>query len=175
MISGIEPGHREARRQMLYPILTGDALTGVVTKTQLESAVHEQRADIPLSEICIERPIVTHADQTLREVANAMAANEVDRMPVVDRARSTHLIGLVSLTMLLEGRLRDLREARESQRVLKVRFALPRRIRRLGVPATAAAVAADQDVTADGTPADGPAAEPAAAAAAPDGPGRAGE
>ena len=166
MISGFEPGHREARRQMLYPILTGDALTGVVTKTQLETAVHEQRADTPLSEICIKRPIVTHADQTLREVANAMAANEVDRMPVVDRSRSTHLIGMVSLTMLLEGRLRDLREARESQRVLKVRFTLPRRLRRIGAPATAATGALEAQTGADGVPADGPAAEPAPTGAA---------
>lgn len=126
VISGNEPATVETRRQMLYPVIEGeDTLVGVVTRTQLETAVHEQGGDTSLQELCISAPIVTHADQTLRETVNAMAANAVDKMPVVDRDDSTRLVGLVSLTMLLEGRVRDVREASESERVLRLRVARP--------------------------------------------------
>ncbi|WP_222432261.1 chloride channel protein [Leekyejoonella antrihumi] len=125
-ISGVDPDKTDSRRQMLYPVVTGvDTLVGVVTRTQLETAVHKNQGDRPVAELCITAPLVTHADQTLRETANAMAANEVDKMPVVDRDDSTRLVGLVSLTMLLEGRVRDVREANESERVLRLRVARP--------------------------------------------------
>jgi predicted transcriptional regulator len=114
------------RRQLLYPVVTDtDRLIGVVTRTMLETAVHQGKADQPLNELCIRTPIVTHADQTLREVAVAMAANEVDKMPVVDRADPTRLIGLITLPRLLEGRLRDLQEARHPERVLRLRIVRP--------------------------------------------------
>jgi len=125
-ITGTDPEKVESRRQMLYPVVEGvDRLIGVVTRTQLETAVHEHEGDRPVSELCITAPIVTHSDQTLRETANAMAANEVDKMPVVDRNDSSRLVGLVTLTMLLEGRVRDVREAKESERVLRLRVARP--------------------------------------------------
>jgi CBS domain-containing protein len=57
-----------------------------------------------------------------------MAAQAVDRMPVVDRSDDTRVVGLITLTMLLAGRLRDLQEARESERVLRIRIARPGRL-----------------------------------------------
>lgn len=126
VISGTEPDKVETRRQMLYPVVEdGDKLVGVVTRTQLETATFEGAGDRPVSELCITAPIVTHSDQTLRETANAMAANAVDKMPVVDRDDPTRLVGLVSLTMLLEGRVRDVAEAKETERVLRLRVARP--------------------------------------------------
>jgi H+/Cl- antiporter ClcA/CBS domain-containing protein len=125
-ISGTDPAEVANRRQLLYPVITDtDRLIGVVTRTMLETAVHDGKADVPLSDLCIRTPIVTHADQTLREVAVAMAANEVDKMPVVDRADTNRLIGLITLTQLLEGRLRDLQEARHPERVLRLRIVRP--------------------------------------------------
>jgi CBS domain containing-hemolysin-like protein len=55
-----------------------------------------------------------------------MAANEVDRMPVVDRDDPNRIVGMISLTMLLAGRLKDLREERDSERVLRLRVVRPR-------------------------------------------------
>jgi hypothetical protein len=54
-----------------------------------------------------------------------MAASGVDRMPVVDRDDHTRVLGFVSLPMLLEGRLRDLQEARHTERVLRLRIVRP--------------------------------------------------
>jgi H+/Cl- antiporter ClcA len=126
-ITGTDPTQVAARRQMLYPVVSDDDhLVGVITRTLLETAVHDGRGCLAVGELCITEPIVTHADQTLREVASAMAANEVDKMPVVDRDDPTKIVGLVSLTMLLAGRLKDLQESRDSERVLRLKVIRPR-------------------------------------------------
>ena len=121
-ISDIDPASVTGRRQMLYPVVgTGDSLIAVVTRTQLETAAHHGCGDTCVSDLGITAPVVTHPDQTLRAAATAMAAHAVDRMPVVDSADPTRIVGLVSLTMLLAGRLRDLQEARDTDRVLRLR------------------------------------------------------
>jgi CBS domain-containing protein len=127
LVSGVDPETVAARRQMLYPVLSDrDTLRGVVTRTQLETAVHHDRGDQTVVEIAHLDPVVAHPDETLRAVATTMAANAVDRMPVTARDDSSQLLGMVTLTDLLAGRLRDLREARECERVLTLRVARPR-------------------------------------------------
>ncbi len=82
--------------------------------------------------------VVAHPDQTLRTVATAMAEHGVDRMPVVDRHEPSRILGMISVPMLLAGRLRDLREARDTERVLRLRVVRTRRRRAAGMrlPAT---------------------------------------
>jgi hypothetical protein len=70
--------------------------------------------------------VVTHADETLRAVVSRMAGHEVDKMPVVDRDDPGRIVGIISLTMLLAGRVKDLQEARDSERVLRLRVVRPR-------------------------------------------------
>jgi CBS domain-containing protein len=47
-----------------------------------------------------------------------MAEHGVTRVDVVDRADPGVVLGAITLEQLLEGRLRDLREERHSERVL---------------------------------------------------------
>ena len=70
--------------------------------------------------------MVTHPDEILRTVATAMAAHGIDRMPVVSRDDPRRIVGLVSLTMLLAGRLRTLQHARDAERVLRLRVVRPK-------------------------------------------------
>ena len=46
-------------------------------------------------------------------------------MPVVDRGDQSRVIGIVSLSQLLAGRQRDQIEARERERTLRIRLAVP--------------------------------------------------
>ena len=125
-ISDTSPENLLARRQLMYPLLDAeDRLVGVVTRTALETAAHDGRLAADVAELAVP-PVVTHPDETLRVVATRMAASEVDRMPVVDRHDDTKIVGIVSLTMLLAGRLRDLQEARDTERVLQLRVIRPR-------------------------------------------------
>jgi H+/Cl- antiporter ClcA len=124
LISDLDPTTTTFRRQMLYPVVgEGDRLLGVVTRTQLETAVHAGRAAAAVVSVGHPEPIVAHPDETLRTVATRMAGHAVDRLPVTDRDEPTRIVGLISITMLLAGRLRDLQEARDTERVLRLRVA----------------------------------------------------
>ncbi len=125
-ISDLDPATVIGRRQMLYPIVGDhDELLAVITRTQLETAVHDELGRTPVGELGLARPVVTHADQTLRTVATQMAEHGIDRLPVVDRDDPTRIVGLISLTQLLAARLRDLQEARDTARVLRLRVIRP--------------------------------------------------
>lgn len=127
LISDTDPDTVTARRQMLYPVIeaSDERLLGVVTRTQLETELHHDRTAATVDQLAHTEPVVALPDDTLRIVANRMAAQAVDRMPVVDRDDPTRIVGLVSLTMLLEARLRDVQEARDSERILRLRIARP--------------------------------------------------
>ncbi|MGZ4627901.1 chloride channel protein [Oryzihumus sp.] len=112
--------------QRLYPVVDGDgSLVGVLTRRELARLAESRGAD-PLAQVLAARTLVTtHPDQPLRHVAELMARHEVNRVPVVERDRPDRVVGLVSLTQLLAGRQRDQQEARERERVLRVRLVRP--------------------------------------------------
>jgi H+/Cl- antiporter ClcA/CBS domain-containing protein len=111
-----------AWRQQLYPVVGDAGLLGVVTRGDLFAARDAGAHDRPLGELMVAHPVTTHADQTLRHVAETMAVHEVTTMPVVDRDDPRLVVGVVSLPQLLTGRARDQQEARERERVLRVRL-----------------------------------------------------
>jgi CBS domain-containing protein len=116
---------RDEHHRRLYPILdTDDRLVGIVTRRQMlhaAIATDELEPALTLETITIRDPVVTYADITLREAANFMADSGVTRMPVVRREAPDELLGVVTLVNLLDGRLIDLQEERESTRFLRVR------------------------------------------------------
>ncbi|MGH2929810.1 MAG: CBS domain-containing protein, partial [Solirubrobacteraceae bacterium] len=87
---------------------------------------------VRVCDLGIRNPVVSYTNETLRAVATRMAGNEIDRMPVVDRDDPRRVVGLVSLTMLLAGRLKDLEEDRDTERVLRLRIVRPRWLPRPG-------------------------------------------
>ena len=112
--------------QRLYPVVGGDGgLRGVVTRRELFRASTVGDVTAPVAQLMHRPVVVTHADQTLRHVASAMAVAEVSTIPVVDRDDPARVVGVVSLEQLLAGRARDHAEARERERVLRVRMVRP--------------------------------------------------
>jgi H+/Cl- antiporter ClcA len=108
-----------AWRQQLYPVVDDGALLGVVTRGALlaHSGTSGSVADLALPE-----PVLTHPDQTLRQVAETMAVADVTTLPVVDRADGRRVLGVITLPQLLDARRRDQQEARERERVLRIRL-----------------------------------------------------
>jgi CIC family chloride channel protein len=111
-----------AWRQQLYPVVDDSGLTGVVTRGALFAATNAVEHDRRLHDLATVDPVVTDADQTLRHVAELMAVHDVTTLPVVDRDDRSRVVGVVSLPQLLMGRARDQQEARERERVLRVRL-----------------------------------------------------
>ncbi|MFG2396699.1 chloride channel protein [Streptomyces lydicus] len=110
--------------QRLYPVLDGgERLVGVVTRAELlHCAPDDQR---PLVELA--RPAITaHPDETLRTIANRMAAHSVTRVVVTPRAAPHHAEGILSLRQLLEARRIDLHEEQHAERVLTPFRRIPR-------------------------------------------------
>jgi H+/Cl- antiporter ClcA len=113
-------------RQRLYPVVdTAGRFQGVVTRSRLLGANSQGDGSTPVAELMNSPVAVTHGDQTLRHLAEVMAEAEVNRVPVVDREDPTRVIGMVTLTQLLAARERDRYEARERERVLRVRLVAP--------------------------------------------------
>jgi CBS domain-containing protein len=110
-----------AWRQQLYPVVDGDRLVGVVSRGALFEG-RRTSPEAPVAELVVVEPVVTHADQTLRHVAELMAWNDVTTVPVLDRDGSSRIVGIVTLPQLLTGRARDQQEARERERVLRIRL-----------------------------------------------------
>ena len=68
----------------------------------------------------VDGEVTTHADQTLRHVAEKMARHGLTSLPVVDRTEAERVVGEVSLAQLLRARERDQQEARDRERVLRL-------------------------------------------------------
>ncbi|HLY38375.1 MAG TPA: chloride channel protein [Candidatus Binatia bacterium] len=128
-LAGLFDGHGDGRQQRLYPVVDDDgALLGVVRRSRIRDLLartpdgHDPRlAD------AIERwPVVAHADEPLRVVAHRMAETGLTRLPVVERGGRPRLLGMVSLTDLLQARVRNLEAERRRERFLPLRIGRPR-------------------------------------------------
>jgi chloride channel protein, CIC family len=136
-------GRRQLRdpqhRQRLYPVVDAiGVMHGVLTRRDvLDQALSEESNPVALGEMLIDDPVVAAPDETLRTVANRMASSGVTRMPVVERT-TRRVVGVVSLAQLLQARLRDIQEARETEQVLRFRLVVPTRraLRRDRTPVT---------------------------------------
>jgi CBS domain-containing protein len=127
-------GGAEKRRQRLYPVLDdGRTMVGVVAWSDLVEAHAGGLGDTPVGEVMRGDVTVAYADETLRQLADRMAARSVGVMPVVERDSPGTLRGMVSQFDLLRARERQLEEERHREQVLRVR-AVPAlsRLRRRG-------------------------------------------
>jgi len=123
-------GRRQLRdrqhRQRLYPVVDElGVMHGVLTRRDvLDQALRDAPSVATVDALMVREPVVAYPDETLRTVAYRMAATHTTRLPVVER-ETGRAIGLLSLSQLLEGRLRDLREARDVERVLRFGILMP--------------------------------------------------
>ena len=125
-------GRRQLRdrqhRQRLYPVVDElGVMHGVVTRRDvLDQALGEAPTVDNVDHLLVRDTVCAHPDETLRAVAYRMASTAVTRIPVLE-PETGRVVGLVSLAQLLQGRLRDLREARETEQVLRFRLVIPTR------------------------------------------------
>jgi predicted transcriptional regulator len=107
----------KTRYATLYPVLDAyDNLLGVTTRRALMDCAQSTVASAVTQALA-----VSHPADTLRQVANRLAADQVARAPVVDRANPKHALGVITLAQLLHTRRRDLHEEHHRARLLAVR------------------------------------------------------
>ncbi len=108
--------------QRLYPVLSPEGdLTGVVTRAGL---IHGDPADPrPLTDLA-RTPVTAHPEETLRTIANRMAAESVTRVLILTHEEQPRIEGVLTLRHLLEARRIDLHEEHHAERFFRLR---PRR------------------------------------------------
>jgi H+/Cl- antiporter ClcA len=117
-----------------WPIVnTAGALVGIITRRDLIASVDRDDGDtLSVLGAGSTPAITTYADTLLEEAVGVMLARRVSRLPVVDRADPTRLIGLLEWKGLARAwqRATEDEHIRESATRLSARLRLARRSRR---------------------------------------------
>ncbi len=112
------------RRQRLYPVVDDhDVLRGVLPWSIVLDAKDDRTR---LARDAMMDPVaIAYPDEILRGVADRMAGNVLGVLPVVDRADTRRLKGLITQFDLLSARQKLLEEERHAERVLTLRRPAP--------------------------------------------------
>ena len=125
--------HSAMRYQRLLPVTTADGrLVGALAWNDVLERAALGALEGAVDEVMHRSLIVAYPDETLRSVANRMAAGKLGVLPVVDRANHEQLRGLISQFDLLRARGRMLEEERHREQVLDLRILSGVRWRRKG-------------------------------------------
>jgi len=109
------------RKQRLLPVvnLEGIILGAISWQDVLEKALQEKLSGT-VDHFMRNDIVTTYPEESLRSIADKMAANHVGVLPVVDRKIKGKLRGLITQYELLEARDRILQEERKRERILKM-------------------------------------------------------
>lgn len=110
------------RGQHLYPVVDHERrIRGVITRKELRELTKSAAPVTSLGDL-LRDPVVAHPGEPLRAVVFRMAGTGLTRFPVVDD--DGRLAGMISLHDLLMARVRNLKEERQRERVLRIRLPL---------------------------------------------------
>jgi len=109
------------RRQRLIPVVTSEGIIlGVVSWQDVLEKSLQGTISGPVDDFMIKNVITTYPEESLRAIADRMAANHVGVLPVVDGDVKGKLRGLITQFELLTARDRILQEERKREQVLKM-------------------------------------------------------
>ncbi|MBN1536426.1 MAG: chloride channel protein [Anaerolineales bacterium] len=93
-----------------------DELYGMVTLSDLERAIDEERHDSTVGDICTRTVLTLFPDETLDDALRHFGAMDVGRIPVVNRANPRHVLGVLrrsnivhSLSMAMANKHKSMR------------------------------------------------------------------
>ncbi len=113
-------GMRKQKGQRLYPIVGPHTeLLGVITRKQLR--LFAESSDASAQRLPCHSVKAAYADETLRQLAERMASEQIYAMPVVERGTGK-LLGLIRLEDLLAARVRSYDRETKLQRVRRLRM-----------------------------------------------------
>jgi subfamily B ATP-binding cassette protein MsbA len=99
-----------------FPVASAEGdLIGIVTLSDVESAVMQRRQDATAGDICTRALVVCHPDETLGEALRQLGARDVGRLPVVDRENPRRLLGMMRRADVVEAYARFAQQRAEAR------------------------------------------------------------
>lgn len=109
------------RKQRLLPIVNSEGIIlGVISWQDVLQKALQGDLSGKVDDFMIKNIITTYPEESLRVIADRMAANQVGVLPVVDRQQKGKLRGLITQYELLTARDHILQEERKRERILKM-------------------------------------------------------
>jgi CIC family chloride channel protein len=109
------------RKQRLLPVIDAEGIIlGAISWQDVFEKALQGNLSGKVDDFMIKDIITTFPEESLRAIADRMAANHVGVLPVVDRVRKGKLRGLITQYELLTARDRILQEERKRERILKM-------------------------------------------------------
>lgn len=100
-----------------FPVVDAEQrLVGVVTRRDLRGDLAGKR----VRDLLRRPPIVAFADESMRDAADTMVREGVGRLPVVDHADATRVIGIVTRSDLLHAHAPRIRAAEEREPAMSI-------------------------------------------------------
>jgi CBS-domain-containing membrane protein len=106
-----------------FPVTRAGVLVGMLDRASLAAAEQGGGKHLVGDLYGVNIPIVALAAETCRSVATRLAVHELERLPVVDDAKSRKLVGLVSRSDLIKASLtlHDEEHQRQAFRHIRLR------------------------------------------------------
>lgn len=120
-VKAVVQAQRHMRRQRLLPVVTQEGvMLGVISWQDILERSLAGNLSGTVNEYMIKNVVTAFPEESLRVIADRMAANHVGVLPVIDSVEKKKLCGLITQFELLTGRNRILQEERKRERVLKM-------------------------------------------------------
>jgi CBS domain-containing protein len=101
------------RHQALLIVDESHALRGIITRHDILKAISQDRGEESLLEAGTTELVVAYPTESVAEALTHMLEANVGRLPVVDPAAPTHIVGYLSRGNIMEANLKRLQEERE--------------------------------------------------------------
>ena len=120
-VKSLIQGQPHMRRQRLLPVVNSEGvILGVISWQDIMQNSLQSNLSGTVDDVMIKDVITTLPEESLRIIADRMAAHHVGVLPVVDSVENRKLCGLITQFNLLAARDRILQEERKRERVLKL-------------------------------------------------------
>jgi CBS domain-containing protein len=95
-----------SRRQGTLIVDDNDRLVGIITRGDLVKALQRKSPETPVGDIASSKLVVGHAEEPLQFALERMLEHGIGRLPIVDPASPTKIVGYLGRAAILSARMK---------------------------------------------------------------------